>query len=53
VYHDADSGSYKPIPIEWECRIPAVAKLIAELDQALPEWQNLHEQVSAALLLAW
>lgn len=47
AYYDEATDTFKPIPIEWECRIPAVTRLVQELDEALPLWQNLTEQVLA------
>ena len=47
VYYDDQTGAWLPMPLEWESRMPVVNQMLNEMDEALPEWCNLHEQVLA------
>ena len=47
VYYDEQTGAWEPMPLEWESRMPSVINMLNDIDEALPEWQNLHEQVLA------
>ena len=45
VYFDEGTGQWARMPLSWERSIPQVQSLLLEMDNALPQWGNVNEQL--------
>jgi kinesin family protein C2/C3 len=45
LYFDDQSGQWARMPLQWEFNVPSVMTAIQAMDEALPSWNNVHEQL--------
>lgn len=50
LYFDEGSEDWNRMPLSWERNVPEVEEMLMAIDEALPDWQNVDEQVQHLLL---
>ena len=45
LYYDASEQDWNRMPLYWECNVPEVRQMLELIDQALPSWRNVNEQL--------
>jgi kinesin family protein C2/C3 len=45
LYFDAAEQDWNRIPLFWECNVTEVREMLEAIDQALPTWGNVNEQL--------
>jgi hypothetical protein len=45
LYFESTSNEWNRMPLFWERNLPDVRQMLMAIDEALPEWQNVNEQV--------
>eukprot|EP00042_Codosiga_hollandica_P036854 m.285581 g.285581 ORF g.285581 m.285581 type:complete len:1019 (+) comp54976_c1_seq2:150-3206(+) len=45
LYYESDTQEWNRMPLSWERNMPSVQEMLQAIDDALPEWQNVNEQL--------